>query len=111
MCIGIPMQVQSISPGHALVVGADHAERVNTDLVGDCQPGDWVLVFLGSVRERISPERAAEVQATLLLVQASMSGQYDAATPAHAAFDLPSAMGPEQLAALLGSSQNQPRKP
>ncbi len=105
------MQVQSTSPGHAVVVGADHTERVNTDLVGDCQPGDWVLVFLGSARERISAERAAEVQAMLALVQDSMNGQYDAATLANTGFDLPSAMGPDRLAALLGSSQNQPRKP
>lgn len=104
MCIGIPMQVQSISPGHALVVGADGLERVNTALVGDCAPGEWVLVFLGSARERISPERAAEVLATLALVQDSMEGRYDPMEPVGAAFALPSAMSPEQLAALVGAA-------
>ena len=104
MCIGIPMQVRSTGPGHALVAGAQGAERVNTALVGDCQPGDWVLVFLGSARERISPERAAEVQATLVLVQDTMTGRYDPLDPAAAAFALPSAMGSEQLAALVGAA-------
>lgn len=104
MCIGIPKQVRSTGPGHALVAGAQGPERVNTALVGDCQPGDWVLVFLGSARERISPERAAEVQATLALVQDSMAGRYDPLDPAAAAFALPSAMSAVQLATLVGAT-------
>lgn len=105
MCIGIPMQVQSTLPGHALVAGPRGVETVNTALVGDCAPGQWLLVFLGSARERLSAERAAEIQAMLDWVEASLNGQYDPeAAMAQTHFALPSAMGAEQLAALLGSA-------
>ena len=63
-----------------------------------------VLVFLGSARERLSPERAAEVRSLLALVEDTLAGRYDPQSPeAQAAFALPSAMGAEQLAALLGA--------
>lgn len=104
MCIGIPMQVLSQSNGHAEVVGRDGAQRVNTALVGDLPVGGWVLVFLGSAREVISAERAAEVNATLALVQDSMDGLYDPSSPVDAAFALPSAMSASQLAVLTGST-------
>ena len=69
-----------------------------------CLPGEWVLVFLGSARERLSPERAAEVRSLLALVEDTLAGRYDPQSPqAQAAFALPSAMGAEQLAALLGA--------
>ena len=105
MCIGLPMQVRSLSPGHALVAGRGEERRVNTALVGALHPGDWVLVFLDGVREIISAERAAEVNATLDLVADAM-GACSACGPVCAddpAFSLPSAMSAEQLAALTGA--------
>lgn len=102
MCIGIPMQVIEVQPGHALVEGRGEIRRVNTALVGEPARGDWLLVFLDGAREALTPERAAEVSATLDLLDAAMAGQHDAAAHA-AAFDLPSAMSAEQLAALTGS--------
>jgi len=105
MCIGIPMQVRTLLEGHVLAEGPQGLERVNTALVGDCVPGEWVLVFLGSARERLSPERAAEVRSLLALVEDTLAGRYDPQSPqAQAAFALPSAMGAEQLAALLCAS-------
>lgn len=104
MCIGIPMQVRTLLEGHVLAEGPQGLERVNTALVGDCVPGEWVLVFLGSARERLSPERTAEVRSLLALVEDTLAGRYDPQSPeAQAAFALPSAMGAEQLAALLGA--------
>lgn len=102
MCIGIPMQVIEVQPGHALVQGRGDTRRVDTALIGDPAPGDWLLIFLDAAREALSPERAAEVSATLDLLDAAMAGQADAAHAA-AAFDLPSAMSAEQLAALTGA--------
>ncbi|MBK7719460.1 MAG: HypC/HybG/HupF family hydrogenase formation chaperone [Simplicispira sp.] len=102
MCIGIPMQVQSILPGHALVQGLAGPGADQHRAGGACLPGDWVLVFLGSARECIGAERAAEVLATLALVQDTMDGRYDPQAPAEVAFALPSAMGPDQLSELLG---------
>ena len=101
MCIGIPMQVLSLEPGHALCDGRGERRRVRTALVGDPWPGDWLLVFLDSAQERISPERAAEVNATLDLlaaVQAGEDGDRDAA------FALPSQLSAADLSALTGAT-------
>lgn len=102
MCIGIPMQVESTRPGFAVVQGRGERKTVDTALVGEPQAGDWLLIFIDSAREVITPERAAEVNATLNLVADAMSGVAHPGWPVDAAFDLPSAMSAEQLAALAG---------
>src|SRR5262245_30040280 len=115
MCIGWPMRVQSVRPGFATVrraaAGAQVEEReVRTALVDPVAPGDWLLVFLDDAREQLSPERAAEISATLGLVEAALSGGEgeeagaaghlrDTLAAAPAAFDLPSRWTPEQLEA------------
>ena len=70
MCIGIPMQVQAVEPGFARVTGRGETRRVSTLLIGCCEPGQWLLVFLSDAREAISDARAAEVNSTLDLLQA-----------------------------------------
>ncbi len=100
MCIGIPMQVSAIEPGHAWCEGRGERRRVNTALVGEVVAGDWLLVFLGDARERIDAERAAEVSATLDLVLGAMQGE---SLGAEAGFELPSRMSAEQLRQLAGS--------
>jgi len=102
MCIGIPMQVESTRPGFAVVQGRGERKTVDTALVGEPKVGDWLLVFIDSARDIISAERAQEVNATLDLVAQAMGGALDAHWPAEAAFELPSAMSAEQLAALAG---------
>lgn len=97
MCIGIPLQVLHVEPGHAVCTGRAGTRRVLTALVGDVQPGDWLLVFLDSAQERLTPERAAEIDATLAMVEAAAAG--DAVT-ADAAFDLPSRWSADELRAL-----------
>ncbi len=99
MCIGIPMQVTAIEPGHAWCEGRGERRRVNTALVGDVGTGDWLLVFLGDARERIDAERASEVNATLDLVFGAMLG--DGASD-DAGFELPSKMSADQLRQLAG---------
>ncbi|ASW04022.1 MULTISPECIES: HypC/HybG/HupF family hydrogenase formation chaperone [Paraburkholderia] len=100
MCIGIPMRVLAVEPGNALCLGRGGQRRISTILVGECRAGDWLLVFLDSARERIDAARAAEIDATLDLLQAALTDQPAAA--GEAAFSLPSAMTAEQLAALVG---------
>ena len=102
MCIGLPMQVLSLAPGHAQCQGRGQQRRVKTALVGALQVGDWVLVFMDSAQEHISPQRAAEVNATLDLMEAVLQGQRLDADRG-VGFALPSAMGQDQLAALCGS--------
>ena len=100
MCIGIPMKVFRIEPGHAWVAGRGEVKRIDTALVGDCDEGDWLLVFLGAARERIDATRAAEVNAVLDLVQDAMNGEH--APTDDPGFALPSRMDPTALAALAG---------
>lgn len=91
------MQVIGVRPGWATVCRGDERREVRTALVGGVVPGDWLLVFLGDARERLSPGRAAEIEATLALVHSALAG---AANPGEAAFALPSASWtPEQLEA------------
>jgi hydrogenase expression/formation protein HypC len=93
------MQVQAVRPGHATVSRGEERRQVRTALVDPVGQGDWLLVFLDDARERLSPERAAEIEATLLLVEAALAGTSQA--PGEAAFELPSASWtPEQLEAL-----------
>lgn len=112
MCIGIPMQVREVEPGRALTAGRGQQRWLNTLLIGRVQPGDWVLAFLDSARELISPERAAEVNAVLDMVEASLGADPAAGTGAHGgfgdpfavdAFVLPSHMSAQDLHKLTGS--------
>lgn len=102
MCIGIPMQVIRIEPGHAWVAGRGEVKRVDTALVGECAENEWLLVFLDAARERIDAHRAAEVNAVLDLLQGALAGAPDA--DVEAGFALPSRMDPTTLAALTGHS-------
>ena len=99
MCIGIPMQVTAIEPGHAWCEGRGERRRVTTALVGTLAPGDWLLVFLNDARENIDATRASEVNGALDLVLGAMQGS-DAS--GDAGFFLPSQMTAEQLKALSG---------
>jgi hydrogenase expression/formation protein HypC len=99
MCIGIPMQVITIEPGHAWCEGRGETRRVNTALVNAVVPGDWLLVFLNDARENIDSARAAEVNAALNLVLGAMQGT---GASGDAGFFLPSRMTAAQLRALSG---------
>lgn len=126
MCVGWPMQildaaeaaaVLSALHGGALRVddsahaapdeapvlarGRGRVEHVDLRLVGRCEPGDWVLVYQGAARERLDPQRAAEIHAALDLLEQGLAGADDLAD-ADPGFALPSAMSPAQLAALAG---------
>lgn len=98
MCIGLPLQVLSVRPGHALVEGRGLRLSVDTALVGDCTPGQWLLVFLGSARERLDARRAAEINATLDLVECL------APADQAASFVLPSSLAQDDLLRLTSST-------
>ncbi len=102
MCIGLPMQVQSTRPGHAVVSGRGETREVNTALVGEPAVGDWLLVFLDGAREGLTPERAAEVNAALDLLAEAMSGLLPTGLDTDPGFALPSAMSADELARLTG---------
>lgn len=104
MCIGVPMRVIEAWPGGAIATGRGRSETLDTRLVGDCRPGDWVLVFMDAARERLDARRAAEIGAALDLLEAGLAGLHDADAPADPGFELPSAMSAERLAALTGAA-------
>jgi hydrogenase expression/formation protein HypC len=102
MCIGTPMRVIDSWRGGALAAGRGLCQPVDTRLVGDVENGQWLLVFLGTARERLEAARAAEIDAALDLLEAAMQG--DAARAgADPGFDLPSSLSATQVAALAGS--------
>jgi hydrogenase expression/formation protein HypC len=93
MCIGMPMCVTDVEPGHAWCAGRGETRRVSTALVGAVAVGDWLLVFLGDAREAISAERAAEVNGALDMVLGGQSG----GGLGEAGFALPSQTTTEEL--------------
>jgi hydrogenase expression/formation protein HypC len=102
MCIGIPMQVMAVEPGFAQVSGRGEMRRVNTLLIGNCKPGQCLLVFLNDAREVISDARALEINATLDMLQAVLdTGALPAADDP--GFVLPSAMNMADLKQLTQS--------
>lgn len=101
MCIGQPVQVIEAFPHGAWVTTGSDREPLDTRLVGAVLPGEWLLAFRGAARERLSPERAAEVRSALALLQAALGGDAAGAT-ADPGFDLPSALDPAALATLTG---------
>jgi hydrogenase expression/formation protein HypC len=104
MCIGIPMQVTGVEPGHALCAGRGETRRVSTLLIGDVSQGEWLLIFIDSAQERIDVQRAAEINATLDLLQTAMNGGLlDPASDAPCAFELPSRWSTAQVRALAGA--------
>ncbi|MCI4663046.1 MAG: HypC/HybG/HupF family hydrogenase formation chaperone [Neomegalonema sp.] len=77
MCIGVPMQVLEAEPGRALCEGPDGPVFIDTMLVGDVEPGAWLMVFLGAAREQISAEYAAQCRDALEALERVMRGQGD----------------------------------
>jgi hydrogenase expression/formation protein HypC len=106
MCIGLPLQVIATKPGHALCEGRGLTRRVRTALVGEVAPGDWLLVFLDNALERLDTSRAAEINATLDLLDGVLGAGLDGS--ADAAFDLPSRLSAADLRALSGQSSPAP---
>ena len=101
MCIGLPMRLLQADGARGCVRGRGRDEWVDLRLVGDCEAGQWLLIFNGAARERLDPDRAAEIEAALDLLEQGLHGAVDA--QADPGFALPSAMTAEQLAALAGS--------
>jgi hydrogenase expression/formation protein HypC len=106
MCLGLPMRALETWPGQARAAGRGRIETIDTRLVGDCAPGEWLLVFQGAAREKLDPGFAAEINAALDLLEAGLAGAAPAAD-SDPGFCLPSAMSAEQLARLTG----QPSRP
>ena len=77
--------------------------KVDTSLVGELAPGDWVLVFRESVIRTVSEEEAERIGRALACVSAVMAGDESAAAEAAGFEDLTGEPRlPPHLQALVG---------
>ncbi|GAB4354940.1 MAG: HypC/HybG/HupF family hydrogenase formation chaperone [Gammaproteobacteria bacterium] len=77
MCVGIPMKVVESDGLMAWCEGRGRREQLNMMLVGPQAPGTWVLAFVGSAREVLTEEQAAQIDDALDAVEAVMRGETD----------------------------------
>lgn len=77
MCLGIPMQVVETEGVFAWCYGRNGRQRINTMLVGDVVPGQWLLTFLDTAREAIDAERALLVNSALDALDLAATGNND----------------------------------
>lgn len=75
MCIGIPMQVIEPGEGVAICRGGGEEHRIDTRLVGEVAAGEWLMVFLGAARERMSEETARQTADALKALEMAMRGE------------------------------------
>jgi len=75
MCIGLPMQIKETGPGYARCEGMGVTREIDTLLVGDLPKNSWVLVFLNSAREVLTPENAAKITDAVTAVNVVMNNQ------------------------------------
>lgn len=74
MCVGIPVQIQTIDGICGTVVQEGVQGLVDLSLTPEAQPGDWVLAFLGASRAVISATEAQQISAALGGLASLMQG-------------------------------------
>jgi hydrogenase assembly chaperone HypC/HupF len=65
MCVGYPGLVVAVDPSGATVETDGRRRRANTLLVPDVAVGDWVLVSVGAVVDRVDPADAAFIRMSI----------------------------------------------
>lgn len=71
------MQVTEVEDLFAWCEGRNGRMRINTMLVGDVRPGDWLLTFMDSAREAIDAGRAALINSALEALDRVAAGETD----------------------------------
>ena len=74
MCIGVPVQVLEAGDFVQRCHGLNGEETVNMMLLGEQPVGTWVLNFLGTAREVLSEEDAANINKALQGLNEIMNG-------------------------------------
>ena len=77
MCLGVPVQVISTSPGYAICDRDGEQVTIDMKLVGEQPPGTWVLVFLDAAREVIDEQKAMEISDALRALQLTFQGGHN----------------------------------
>jgi hydrogenase assembly chaperone HypC/HupF len=66
MCVTFPGQVVSVGPAGATVRTEGRTRQASTLLYPEVRPGEWVLVAVGTIVQRLSDEEAGAIRSTLL---------------------------------------------
>ena len=74
------MKVLESGFGYALCDDRGTQRHIDTMLVGDVSPNDWLLVFIDAAREKISQEDALRISDALSAIEKVMSGAMNADT-------------------------------
>jgi hydrogenase expression/formation protein HypC len=74
MCVGIPMQILSVTGIAAQATDGRDEHLIDMSLVDTAVPGDWVLTFLGTARELITADEAGKIAAALDGLRSLMEG-------------------------------------
>ena len=66
MCLAIPARIVETLPDDEAVVDLGGVrKRISLALVEDCAPGDYVIVHVGYALNRLDPDEAAWMDATM----------------------------------------------
>ena len=77
MCIGIPMQIQSLRGDMAVCLYQGVEYLIDLMLVGTLPVGTWVLVFMDTAREVLDETRALQITRALEAMRLAMQGETD----------------------------------
>jgi hydrogenase assembly chaperone HypC/HupF len=68
MCVTLPGRVESVSGGSAVVDLDGRRQLASTILHPGVVAGDWVMVAVGTIVDRLGPTEAADIRAALRAV-------------------------------------------
>jgi hydrogenase assembly chaperone HypC/HupF len=71
MCIAFPGRVVSVGPEGATVRTQGRERKASTLLYPDVRSGEWVIVSVGTIVQRLTDDEAAAISETLLAAAAA----------------------------------------
>ncbi|MCB1335298.1 MAG: HypC/HybG/HupF family hydrogenase formation chaperone [Roseivivax sp.] len=74
MCVGVPMQILSVTGLAAEARGDEGTAIIDLSLTGPLAPGTWVLTHLGTARAEIGEQEAQQINAALAGLRLVMAG-------------------------------------
>ncbi len=75
MCIGIPMQVIESSETQAICEANGEQRKIDMMLVGKQSVGTWLLIFLNTARDVLTPDRAHQISDALKALEMANQGE------------------------------------
>jgi hydrogenase assembly chaperone HypC/HupF len=82
MCLTLPGRVVALDALGATIETDGRLRRASTIVVPEVEVGDWVLVGMGTILQRLEPEAAAQMRETLLEAIALEDAELERPRPA-----------------------------